>query len=39
MQAKSWNHFVELKAYDKDGNEKEISALYIVAVRELLSNK
>lgn len=32
MQAKSWNHFVELKAYDKDGNEKEISALYIVAV-------
>jgi len=32
MQAKSWNKFIELRAYDKDGNTKDASALYIVAV-------
>ncbi len=32
MQAKSWNHFVEMVAFDEEGNTREISALYIVAV-------
>ncbi len=32
MRAKSWNDFIEIVAYDKEGNTMEISALYIVAV-------
>ncbi|NPA52719.1 MAG: hypothetical protein GXO22_07470 [Aquificae bacterium] len=32
MEAKSWNQYVEIIAYDEEGNKKELSALYIVAV-------
>ncbi len=32
MKAKSWNQYVEIVAYDKDGNSRRLSALYIVAV-------
>ncbi len=34
MKAKSYNHYIELIAYDKKGNTKNISILYIVAVPE-----
>lgn len=34
MKAKPYNHYIELLAYDKNGNTKNISILYIVAVPE-----
>ncbi len=32
MQAKSWNQFIEMIAYDKEGNTRNVSALYVVAI-------
>ncbi len=32
MKAKSWNQYVEITAYDKEGNSRKVHALYIVAV-------
>jgi hypothetical protein len=32
MNAKSYNHYIEVIAYDDKGNKKHVQALYIVAV-------
>ena len=32
MEYKSWNQYVEMVAYDEEGNTKSATALYIVAV-------